>query len=192
MNSRQRVPRFSREPGVTLPRFRRIAGFVSFAFLFCVSPVFGQASATAATDSTSVPDVKCVIGVKDVKPNATGVITVQGDSVRFESGKKKGQIRVNQIQDIYLGNESRQDISGLGGTAVKSAVPYGGGRILSLFSHEVEVMTVEYTDSNGGFHGAVLVFPAGQATAVKNALVAQGAKVTAHAPEPEAPKEQKP
>jgi len=190
MNSRQRVPRFSREPGVTLPRFRRIAGFVSFAFLFCVSPVFGQASATAATDSTSVPDVKCVIGVKDVKPNATGVITVQGDSVRFESGKKKGQIRVNQIQDIYLGNESRQDISGLGGTAMKAAIPYGGGRILSLFSHKVEVMTIEFIDDNGGYHGAIFVLPPGHATALKSLLVSKGARVTQHA-EPPPPAEEK-
>ena len=153
----------------------------------------GQASKAKSADSTvAVPDVQCVIGLEGIKPGIKGTASVYQGALTFVEGKNKVQIKIPEITDIFLGNESRQDISGLGGTAVKSAVPYGGGRILSLFSHEVEVMTVEYTDSNGGFHGAVLVFPAGQATAVKNALVAQGAKVTAHAPEPEAPKEQKP
>jgi hypothetical protein len=171
----------------------RIAGIVSLALLFCVSAatVFsGQTGTTAATDSTSVPDVKCVIGLDEFKPNTTGIITVQGDSVSFAKDKKKGEIKVTQISDIFLGNESRQDISGLGGTAVKAAIPYGGGRILSLFSHKVEVMTVEFKDANGGFHGAIFVLPEGHATALRNLLVAKGAKVTQHA-EPPPPTENK-
>jgi hypothetical protein len=171
----------------------RIAGIVFLALFFCVSAatVFsGQTSTTGSTDSTSVPDVKCVIGLKDIKPNSTGIITVKGDSVGFEQGKKKGEIKVAQIQDIFLGNESRQDVSGLGGTAVKAAIPYGGGRILSLFSHKVEVMTIEFRDADGGFHAAIFVLPEGHATALKNVLVAKGAKVTQHA-EPPPPTEEK-
>jgi len=169
-----------------------MAGIASLALLFSVSaaPAFSQAAGTPATDTASVPQVKCVVGLDQFKPNTTGTVAVQGDSVSFEKGKKKGEIKVSQIQDIFLGNESRQDVSGLGGTAMKAAIPYGGGRILSLFSHKVEVMTLLFNDADGGFHGAIFVFPEGHATAFKALLVARGAKVTQHV-EPPAPTEDK-
>ena len=170
---------------------RYVFGIPMLALLFSASSagVFAQAAAPAATESTSVPDVKCVIG-SDINRGATGTVTVAGDAVTFEHGKKKTQIKVAQIQDIFLGNESRQDVSGLGGTAVKAAIPYGGGRILSLFSHKVEVMTIEFVDENGGLHGAIFVLPPGHATALRNLLVSKGAKVNQHA-EPPPPAEEK-
>jgi hypothetical protein len=168
----------------------RIAGIAILAMFFCVSAASISSQTPAATDTTSVPDVKCVIGIVGVKPGTTGVVTVQGDSVRFEAGKKKGEIKIAQITDIYLGNESRQDVSGMGGTALKAAIPYGGGRILSLFSHKVEVMTVTFNDENGAFHGAILVLPEGHATALKSLLVSKGAKVNQHV-EPPPPAEEK-
>jgi hypothetical protein len=61
---------------------------------------------------------------------------------------------------------------------------------VSLFSHKVDVLTVEYVDSNGGFHGAIFVLSAGKATAFRNQLIAQGAKATIHVEAPD-PKEQK-
>jgi hypothetical protein len=79
----------------------------------------------------------------------------------------------------------------MGGTLVEAAIPYGGGRVVSLFSHKVDVLTVEYVDSNGGFHGAIFVVPAGKAAAFKDQLVAQGARVSKHVESPE-PKEPKP
>jgi hypothetical protein len=59
---------------------------------------------------------------------------------------------------------------------------------VSLFSHKVEVLTVEYVDSNGGFRGTIFVLSTGKATVFKDQLVAHGAKVTTHVE----PKEQKP
>ena len=106
-----------------------------------------------------VPGVECVIGLEGVKPGSKGTISVQGGALHFDQEKKKSEIGVPAILDIYLGNESRQDISGLGGTAVKAAIPFGGGRVLSLFSHKVEVMTVEYTDALAGSTGRSLCFP---------------------------------
>jgi hypothetical protein len=158
------------------------------------SPVLlgGQAGKVKPTDTMSVPDVQCVIGLEGIKPGAKGTISVQGGALHFDQNeKKKAAVAINVISDIFLGNESRQDISGLGGTAVKAAIPYGGGRLLSLFSHKVEVMTVEYSDANGGFHGAIFVLPQGHATEMKGILVAQGAKTSTHVPEPEEPKDQK-
>ena len=181
-------------PEPTNHRTRRTflkSGMAIFAVAFGLSAASVCSGQTKPTDATSsVPDVKCVIGLKDVKPNQTGTITVSGTRVGFVAGKHKGDIDAHQITDIFLGNESRQDISGLGGTAVKAAIPYGGGRILSLFSHKVEVMTVTWEDDNGAFHGAIFVLPEGHATALKAQLVGIGAHVNAHV-EPTAPKEEK-
>src|SRR5664280_919698 len=56
------------------------------------------------------------------------------------------------------------------------ACPNGGGRVISLFSHEkLDSLTVEYRDANGGLHGVVFTMPLGQAEVLKKQLVALGA-----------------
>jgi len=157
-------------------------------FLLSAPVVFSGQDKPAET--MTVPDVQCVIGLEGIKPGATGTVSVRGGAIHFEQKDKKAEIAIPAIQDILLGNESRQEITGAGKVATM-AIPYGGGRLLSLFSKKVEVMTVEFTDSNGGFHGAIFVFPPGHATEMKGILVAQGAKTTIHLPAPEEPKEQK-
>jgi len=144
-----------------------------------------------AAQSTSIPHVKCVIGLENIKPNTKGTLSLLPTGLEFATGEHKVDISTASIQDILTGQESRQDVSGPAGTLAKAAIPYGGGRIVSLFSHQVEVLTVEYVDSNGGFHGTVFVLPSGKATVLKDQLVAQGAKVTPHVEPPEQ-KEQKP
>ena len=172
-------------------KIHRITGKVLFVMAALIiasaATVFGGQASAPSTDTMSVPDVKCVIGLESMKTGAKGTIVADAKGIHFDDGKKKAEISIASIEDIYLGNESRQSIG-----AVKMIVPYGGGRLLSLFSHKVEVMTIDYRDENGAFHGAIFVFPPGHATAVKSILVAHGAKTTTHEPEPEEKKEPKP
>jgi len=50
----------------------------------------------------------------------------------------------------------------------KAAVPFEGGRVVSLFSHKkYDSLTVEYLDSNGGFHGAIFRLSKGQGQTFK-------------------------
>ena len=144
-----------------------------------------QLATPQVSKSTSIPHVKCVIGLENIKPNAKGTLSLLPTRLEFATGKNKVDISTTSIQDIFTGQESRQDVSGPAGTLAKAAIPYGGGRIVSLFSHQVEVLTVEYLDSNGGFHGTVFVLSSGKATMLKDQLVAQGAKVTPHLEPPE-------
>lgn len=156
------------------------------------APAFsGQPAAPQAAQSNSIANVKCVVGLPDFKTDTKGTLTVLPTGLDFATEKKKADISTASITDIFTGNQSRQDVSGAGGTLLKMGIPYGGGRLVSLFSHKVEVLTVEYEDANGGFHGAIFVFPQGQATAFKNQLVAQGAKVSTPVESPEV-QEQKP
>ena len=156
------------------------------------APSFSRQSATPQNlPSSMILDVKCVIGIENIKPGAKGTLTLLPTALEFKTGKKNADITTSSIQDIFTGRESRQDVGGMEGTLVETAIPYGGGRFLSLFSHKVDVLTVEYVDSTGGFHGAIFVLSAGKATALKNQLVAQGAKVSTHVDVP-GPREQEP
>lgn len=171
------------------PRAMRLAGvFVLKVAVLCVPapiPVFGQ----QASQTNSIPNVKCVIGCENIKTNTNGTLSVLPSGLEFATEKNKANITTASITDIFTGNESRQNITGAE-HVMSMGIPYGGSRILSLFSHNVEVLTVEYAGSNGGFHGAIFVLPAGQATSFKNQLVAQGAKASAHV-ESRAPEGQK-
>lgn len=156
------------------------------------APSFSRPSATAQNSPGSmVLDAKCVIGFEDIKPGAKGTLTSLPTGLEFKTGKKQVDINTPSIQDIFTGRESRQDVGGMSGTLVETAIPYGGGRFVSLFSHKVDVLTVEYADSTGGFHGAIFVVSAGKAAVLKDQLIAQGAKVSTHVNVPE-PGEGKP
>jgi hypothetical protein len=156
------------------------------------APSFGRESPTPQNPPGSmILDAKCVIGFDNIKPGAKGTLTSLPTGLEFTAGKKKADITTPSIQDIFTGRESRQDVGGVSGTLVETAIPYGGGRFFSLFSHKVDVLTVEYADSTGGFHGAIFVLSAGKAEALKNQLIAQGAKVSTHVNVPE-PGEGKP
>jgi hypothetical protein len=156
------------------------------------APSFSRQSASSQNlAGSTIPDVKCVIGIENIKPGAKGTLTSLPTGLEFTTGKKSADISTSSIQDVFTGRESRQDVGGMGGTLVEAAIPYGGGRVVSLFSHKVDVLAVEYVDSNGGFHGALFVLSAGKATEFKNQLVAHGAKVSTHVEAPPEPKEQK-
>ena len=177
-------------------RSPRLAGLlvaaVAVVLVARASPAYSQQPATAqAPQSNSIPDVKCVIGLETFKPDTKGTLSLLPTGLEFATGKNKADITTASIQDIFTGEESRQDVSGTAGTVAKLAIPYGGGRIVSLFSHGVELLTVDYVDSNGGLHGTIFVLPPGKATELRNQLIAQGANVTTHVEPPEA-KEQKP
>ncbi len=188
----------SRELKATPKTFRQtylpgalVVFFIGLALAVTAAPSFGRAAAAPQENSGGViPGVKSLIGLENIKPGTTGTLSSYAAGLEFSNQKTKTEIAISSIQDVFTGQESRQDVSGMGGTLVEAAIPYGGGRVVSLFSHKVDVLTVEYMDSNGGFHGAIFLLPAGKATAFKNQLVAQGAKSSTHVVAPE-PKEQK-
>jgi hypothetical protein len=188
-------PGVSSKQRVIVQRSLQLVGLLAFAvaWAFVATAAFAsrrQLAIPHASQSLSISHVKCVIGLENIKPNTKGTLSLLPTGLEFATSKNKVDVTTASIQDIFTGQESRQDVSGPAGTLAKTAIPYGGGRIVSLFSHQVEVLTVEYVDSNGGFHGTVFVLPSGKATVLKDQLVAQGARVTPHVEPPEQ-KEQK-
>lgn len=144
----------------------------------------GQAAATSPAEPNAIQmDVKLVIGGQEIKNNSVGTLSVIGNSLRFATVKTTVEVPASSILDISTNEDSRQDITGPVHYATM-AIPYGGGRALALFSHKVDVLTVEFTDANGGYHGTVFVLPQGQAAPFKKQLVALGAKASVPLAEP--------
>ena len=99
-------------------------------------------------------------------------------SLRFES-KKQGitLLSTASIEAIFLSQQDKQ-VGGVPMTLGKAAVPFGGGRVVSLFSHKkYDDIALIYRDDDGGIHGAILQLPAGQGTKLRDELVSQGARI---------------
>jgi hypothetical protein len=147
--------------------------------IFVSAPARGQAAASLAQT-----DVKLVIGGDAVKNNSVGTLSIIGSSLQFVSDKKKKmEVEASSIVDISTNEDSRQNITGAAHYATM-AIPYGGGRLLALFSHQVDVLTAEFKDANGSYHGTVFVLPQGQAAPFKKQLVGMGAKASVPLAEP--------
>jgi hypothetical protein len=87
-------------------------------------------------------------------------------------------VKIGSIQDIFVEDEDRQ-VGGTAMTLAKTAAPYGGGRVVSLFAHKkYDFFTVEYLDRNGGFHGAIFQLEKGQGQTFQKDLVANGAHIS--------------
>ena len=168
------VPWYCRPSECFLKR-RPLAAFVMLLLLF-VTPGVAQAAA-GQTTSISVVRATHLLGFAGTRNNAKGTLSIKGDALQFQkSGKPSTQVKITSIQDVALGDQSRQ-LGGIPLTLAKAAIPFSGGRAVSLFSHKkYDTLTLEYVDAEGGFHGAIFELKKGQAEAFRNQLVAKGAR----------------
>ena len=161
-------------------------GLACIALLLCFSrATIGQTPSEAqGAAANSVFQVTHLLGLEDVRNNTKGRLCIQGDTLQFQrDGSTAAQVNISSIQDISLGTEDKQ-IGGVPMTLGKAAVPFEGGRAISLFSHKkYDTLTVEYFDNNGGFHGAIFEMNKGQGESFEKDLVAKGA----HIASPEVP-----
>ena len=145
-------------------------------------------SATAVAQNASQPVQSAtpfsirathLLGFEGAPSNANGTLSIQDGALQFQKGGRLlVQVKIASVQDVFLGEESKQ-VGGLPMTVGKAAVPFGGGRAVSLFSHKkYDTLTVEYVDASGGIHGAIFQLGSGQGEALKNELVAKGAHVS--------------
>src|SRR5882672_6410001 len=112
-----------------------------------------QQGVTSAPFSTRATHL---LGFANARNNSTGTLSVQDDSLQFQqNGKLGAQVKIGSIRDVFLGAESKQ-VGGLPMTLGKAAVPFGGGRVVSLFAHKkYDTLSLEYVDADGGIHGAI-------------------------------------
>jgi hypothetical protein len=149
---------------------------VSKVFRVTTCVIFGLSPTLVHAEDGSPIRVTHVLGFEGVANNTGGNITVQKNTLQFHKGEElAGQISVASIVNVSLGEQDKQ-VGGVPMALGKAATPFGGGRVISLFSHKkYETMTVEYLDTNGGMHGAIFQLDRGKAQVIRDALVAQGA-----------------
>src|SRR6266436_2448863 len=135
-------------------------------------PQLGDTSAPFSTRVTHL------LGFANARDNSTGTLSVQDDSLQFQqNGKPGAKVKVALVRDVFLGAESKQ-VGGLPMTLGKTAAPFGGGRVVSLFAHKkYDTLSLEYVDAGGGIHGAIFQLAKGQGELVKNELIAQGVTI---------------
>lgn len=135
----------------------------------------GQSQPQNPVASPSI-HVTHVLGFEDVRRNAGGELSIHDDELSFQEHKTPtAQVSISSIQNVSLGKQEKQ-VGGVPMMMGKAALPYGGGRVLSLFSHKkYDSLTIEYLDSSGGFHGAIFRLAKGQGEVFKSALIAHGA-----------------
>jgi hypothetical protein len=138
----------------------------------------GQSQVETSAASSSI-HVKHVLGFEGVRRNASGELSIQDDDLSFQqNGKPAARVSITSIRNISVGEEDNQ-VGGLPMMLGKTAVPFGGGRVVSLFSHKkYDSLAIEYLDSNGGFHGAIFRLAKGRGKTFKSDLIARGAQVT--------------
>jgi hypothetical protein len=163
-----------------------ISLFAGLALLFA-----SGARVNGQQPSATPGSVKHVLGFENIKHNANGDLTVQGDKLQFKAGKAKAEVSIPSVQDVFTEQDFKETMGGTAGTLAMMAVPFGGGRVLSLFREKIDMLTVEYRDGNGGLHGAIFTLPQGQAQLLKRQLVAAGAHASIPPEEPAKPEEKK-
>jgi hypothetical protein len=163
----------------TLSSFWKAHGTLTLLILLiaCTAAASAEDSSQPKTSPFSIR-VTHLLGFAGAPTNANGTLTIEADALQFQkSGKSVVQVRIGSIQNISLGDQSKQ-VGGLPMTLGKAAVPFGGGRAVSLFAHKkYDTLTLEYLDADGGVHGAIFQLNQGQGETLKSELVAKGAHV---------------
>ena len=134
-------------------------------------------NASRSTSSTSPTTVRVthLLGFEDAAKNAGGTLSIHDNEVLFQKkGKPAAQVKISSVQNVLLGEQSKQ-VGGKPMMVGKAIVPYGGGRVISLFAHKkYDTLTLEYVDGDGGIHGAIFQLNKGEAEDFINELVARG------------------
>ena len=161
-------------------RFHRRASMRLLVALICCGLAAAAQNTTQreASESFSIRATH-LMGFESAKSNCTGTLSIQDDFLQFQqTGKTSVHINIGSVRDVFLGEESRQ-VGGLPLTIGEAAVPYGGGRVVSLFAHKkYDILTLEYVDSDGGIHGAIFQLDKGQGEVAKRELTAHGVVIS--------------
>jgi len=170
----------SRSHSEACPPDRRHALWLSIVLIGC--SLVAQAQKTTERPNTGTPfstRATHLLGFANARNSSTGTLSIQDDSLQFrQNGKPGAKVKIACIRDIFLGAESKQ-VGGLPMTLGKTAAPFGGGRVVSLFAHKkYDTLTLEYVDGDHGIHGAIFQLAKGQGEFVKSELITRGVTIS--------------
>jgi len=99
----------------------------------------------------------------DAKAKDHGTLTITPQRLTFTGSSATSTIDLASIVALSAGDE-RVELWGMKGRLMRMAVPYGGGAAFATFMHhQRDMLTVEFVDSRGGYHGSVFFLPGNEA-----------------------------
>jgi hypothetical protein len=138
----------------------------------------GSALAQTASPTPGNQKVRHIIGLDNIKANASGQLTLQDGILRFAAGKAETEVPITSIDDLFLGAETTQS-GGKTGRVVKTAAmaaPFESGKALTILMRtKVDILTVAFHDPDGAVHGAIFALPKGQGESMRTQLIQAGA-----------------
>ncbi len=155
-----------------MDRYRTIVFLCTIAF--CVAFFSAEANAQSAPPNEHPGRAVHILGFADAPKNLKCTLVVEGLSLKLKSKGHDQEVLLTSIEDVLTGADSVRAIGGTLGT-ISMFGPYGSGRFLSLFRKKTSTLTIEYRDTDGGYHGAVFSLDQGQSEPLKKQLVAAGA-----------------
>jgi hypothetical protein len=169
----------SRSHSRAYPQDRRHALWLSTVLLCCSLTASAQKINKGDTSAPFSTRATHLLGFANARNNSTGTLSVQDDSLQFQQNGKPGtRVKIASLRDVFMGAESKQ-VGGLPMTLGKTAAPFGGGRVVSLFARKkYDTLTLEYMDADKGIHGAIFQLAKGQGERVKSELIARGATIS--------------
>ena len=168
---------------VTRP-LQRLLLFAAMSFLaisLC-GKALAEDPSPKTTKKESMFPARPVLGLPNSHSSTAGSLIVREGLLRFENTKQEVTLlSIASIEDILLSQQEKQ-VGGVPMMLGKGAVPFGGGRVVSLFSHKkYDEIAIVYRDDNGGIHGVIFELQAGQGLQLQESLVSQGARVATQA-----------
>lgn len=146
--------------------------------LFAVSCIVSTLGAQTPGQHGSALRARVVLGLEGVANNSTGDLSTQDDAIVFARPAGTAvRTQLSAIQGAYLSQEDKQ-VGGVPMALGRAAVPFGGGRVVGLFSHKkYDFLTVEFLDAAGGLHGTIYQLNRGQGEALATELAGKGVQV---------------
>jgi hypothetical protein len=151
--------------------------FLTLLAIFAASIVHAQ---NTHDSSAAALHVRHVVGMENVKYDATGLLLIESKELHFDAGRSRAAISISSIEDIYVGTEITEGGGRLGELArgAAMAAPYDSGAALTLLMiQKVDVLTVTYRDSDNGLHAAIFALPKNHADKFRAELISNGAHV---------------
>ena len=139
------------------------------AFSFPLTAFAQSPSAIAADATTPTPagwtsaHAIHVLGLPEIKAGEAGTLSITPQRVAFTAKSATTGIDLPSIIAVSAGNE-RVELWGMKGRLLRMAIPDGGGVALAMvMHHRRDMLTVEFVDSHGAYHGAVFYLPGNEA-----------------------------
>ncbi|MDR3745929.1 MAG: hypothetical protein P4K80_07360, partial [Acidobacteriaceae bacterium] len=109
------------------------------------------------------PNVQHVYGLPNAKLNEKGSLTIDANGLKFAGKSSHVEIPLQSIKAVSAGNQ-RVELWGMKGRILRMGIPDGGGLVAAmLLQHKVDMLTIEFSDSNEAYHGVVFILPENEA-----------------------------